>query len=120
MGPLLGYNRPMTYPDPPRSHHDMGGLPAAAVVPTEHDYAIWEKRVDALAVLLSNRDQPLVSTDELRRNIESLGGDAYERMTYYERWIFAIAQTLIQRGVLTVDELGRKIAQVCARESAHD
>jgi len=42
----------------------MGGLPAAAVVPAEHDYAIWEKRVDALLMLLSNRDQPLVSTDE--------------------------------------------------------
>jgi hypothetical protein len=110
----------MTLRDPHRSHHDMGGLPASAVVPAEHDYAIWEKRVDALLVLLSGRDQPLVSTDELRRNIESLGAEAYERMTYYERWIFAVAQTLIQRGVLTVDELGRKIDEVCARESAHD
>jgi Nitrile hydratase beta subunit len=110
----------MTLPDPGRSHHDMGGLPAAAVVPAEHDYAMWEKRVDALLVLLSNRDKPLVSTDELRRNIESLGSESYERMSYYERWIFAIAQTLIERGVLTVDELGRKIERICARESAHE
>jgi Nitrile hydratase beta subunit len=110
----------MTAPDPQRSHHDMGGLPAGTVVASEHDYAIWEKRVDALLVLLSGRDEPLVSTDELRRNIESLGSEAYQRMFYYERWIFAIAQTLVQRGVITVDELGRKIAEVCARESAHD
>jgi hypothetical protein len=110
----------MAFPDLQRSHHDMGGLPAAAVVAAEHDYAMWEKRVDALLVLLSNRAEPLVSTDELRRNIESLGGEAYERMTYYERWIFAVAQTLIQRGVITVDELGRKIEQVRARDSAHD
>jgi len=115
----LGYNRIMVS-DPYRSHHDMGGLPAATVVPAEHDYAMWEKRVDALLVLLSNRQAPLVSTDELRRNIESLGSEAYERMTYYERWIFSIAQTLIQRGVISVDELGSRIQKVSARESGHD
>jgi hypothetical protein len=98
----------------------MGGLPAAAVIAAEHDYAIWEKRVDALLVLLANRKEPLVSVDELRRNIESLGNEAYDRMTYYERWIFAISQTLIQRGVITVDELGRKIEQVSVRDAVHD
>jgi len=38
-------------------------------------------------------------------------------MTYYERWIYAITQTLIQRGVITVDELGRKIEAVKTREA---
>jgi hypothetical protein len=37
-------------------------------------------------------------------------------MSYYERWIYAITQTLIQRGVVTVDELGRKIEEVKARD----
>ena len=37
-------------------------------------------------------------------------------MTYYERWIYAITQTLIQRGVITVDELGRKIKAIRDRE----
>jgi len=110
----------MTLPDPHRSHHDMGGLPGDTVVRAEHDYAMWEKRVDALLVLLGDRQEPLVSTDELRRNIEGLGSEAYERMTYYERWISSIAQTLIQRGVISVDELGRRIQEVTARESAHD
>ena len=30
-------------------------------------------------------------SDERRRAIESLGADAYERLSYYERWIAAIA-----------------------------
>jgi hypothetical protein len=90
----------------------MGGLPAGAVERTEHDYALWEKRVDALMMLLSSKDRRLLTVDELRRNIESLGPDAYDKMTYYERWIYAISQTLIQRGVITVDELGRKIKAV--------
>ena len=109
----------MTGSDPRRSYHDMGGLPAGRVEPTEHDYALWEKRVDALMVLLSQRSKPLLTVDELRRNIESLGPDAYDTMSYYERWISAITQTLIQRGVLTVDELGRKMEAIRAREVPH-
>jgi Nitrile hydratase beta subunit len=93
-----------------RSHHDMGGLPAAEIDPSEHDYALWEKRVDALLVLLSAKN--LMTVDELRRNIESLGAEAYDTMTYYERWIHAITQTLIARGVLSLDELGRRLRAI--------
>lgn len=92
-----------------RGIHDMGGLPAGKVEATEHDYALWEKRVDALMVLLSRKGH--LNVDELRRNIETLGADAYDKMSYYERWIYAITQTLIQRGVVTIEELGAAIAQ---------
>ena len=104
--------------DPRRAHHDVGGLPGTAVEVTEHDYALWEKRVDAILVLLSNKG--LMTVDEMRRNIETLGPDAYDRMTYYERWIHAAAQTMIQRGVVTVDELGRKIVEVKRRTNVFD
>jgi hypothetical protein len=96
-----------------RSHHDMGGLPAGTVEPTEHAYALWEKRVDALLVLLSSAQR--MTVDELRKNIEAIGPDAYDRMSYYERWMHSISQSLIQRGVISIDELGRKMAEVEAR-----
>lgn len=95
-----------------RGIHDMGGLPAGRVQATEHDYALWEKRVDALLVLLSGKGY--VTVDELRRNIETLGAEAYDKMSYYERWIYAITQTLIQRGTVTIEELGAGIAQAQA------
>ena len=91
-----------------RGIHDMGGLPAGKVEAIEHDYALWEKRVDALMVLLSRKGH--MTVDELRRNIETLGADAYDKMSYYERWIYAITQTLIQRGIVTIEELGTEIA----------
>jgi hypothetical protein len=100
-----------------RSHHDMGGLAAGAVVPSEHDYALWEKRVDALMKLLSEPSRNLLSTDELRRNIEALGPDAYDAMSYYERWMAGICATLLQRGAITADELGRKMAEIETREA---
>jgi hypothetical protein len=99
--------------NPRRAHHDMGGLHAGPVESTEHDYALWEKRVDAILTLLSKKG--LMTVDELRRNIESLGPEAYDGMTYYERWMHAVAQTMIQRGVVSIDELGRKIAEVEGR-----
>ncbi|HUK08414.1 MAG TPA: nitrile hydratase [Stellaceae bacterium] len=99
-----------------RGHHDMGGLPAGAVQPTEHDYAHWEKRVDALTSLLRRRN--LLRVDELRRHIESLGPEAYDKMSYYERWIAAITATLLERGAITADELGRKMEAVKHRGGA--
>ena len=94
----------------------MGGLPAGRCERDEHEYEQWEKRVDALMMLLSGRKPDLMKVDELRRNIESLGPAAYDSMGYYERWMHAIAQTLIQRGVISIDELGRKLAEVEARD----
>ena len=95
-----------------RGVHDIGGLPAGKVVATEHDYALWEKRVDALMVLLSKKGH--ITVDELRRNIETLGAEAYDKMSYYERWIYSITQTLIQRGIITIDELGSGIEKARA------
>jgi hypothetical protein len=101
-----------------RGHHDMGGLPAGPVERSEHEYALWEKRVDALMVLLGSPERRLIRVDELRRNIEALPPDAYDKMSYYERWVTSIANTLLQRGVVTTDELGRKMADVAARQGA--
>ena len=101
-----------------RGHHDMGGLPAGKVERTEHDYADWERRVDALMVLLSGirGGRKLMTVDELRKNVEAIGPDAYEKMSYYERWVTSITQTMIQRGVITTEELGRKMQEVQSRE----
>jgi len=100
-----------------RSHHDMGGLPGGKVERGEHDYAEWERRVDALMMLLSGvkGGRKLMTVDELRKNIEAIGPEAYDRMSYYERWVTSITQTMIQRGVITTDELGRKMEQIRAR-----
>ena len=106
--------------DPGRGHHDMGGLPAGPVDRGEHDHALWEKRVDALLVLLSDRKRDLVRVDELRRGIEELGSKAYDELSYYERWIASITGVLLGKGVITTDELGRKMAEVEARAAAED
>jgi hypothetical protein len=97
-----------------RSHHDMGGLPAGKVEPSEHDYAEWERRVDALMMLLTGvvGGKPRMTVDELRKNIEAIGPEAYDRMTYYERWIVSVTQTMLQRGLITTEDLTKKMVEV--------
>ena len=94
--------------------HDVGGRPAPRVEKDEHPHALWEYRVDAMMMLLSARG--LLTTDELRRHIEGLGAGAYDSMDYYERWCAALAAAMIERGVVTADELGRRMAEVAARQ----
>ena len=56
-----------------RRHHDMGGEPAGPVERVEHDYALWEKRVDAILRLLVSPQCKVMTVDELRRGVEQLG-----------------------------------------------
>ena len=97
-----------------RSHHDMGGLPAGRVDRAEHDYSDWERRVDAMAVLLGRKRR--LTVDERRRALETLTPQAYDALSYYERWVVALGQTLIQRGVITSAELARKMLEVEKRD----
>ncbi len=98
-----------------RRHHDMGGLDAGPVEPTEHDFLPWEKKVDALVRLAGGPERKMIVTSELRRSIEGLGPGAYDEMSYYERWISGFTNLMIEKGFITVDELGRKMEEVKAR-----
>jgi hypothetical protein len=101
-----------------RAHHDLGGRPAGAIDRTERELEPWEKRVDAILRLLSDPGRGVIGIDEHRRAVEALGADQYDRLSYYERWITAIANLLLEKGVLTTDELGRKLDEVRARSGA--
>ncbi|MEM9047430.1 MAG: ScnB-like protein [Pseudomonadota bacterium] len=96
-----------------KSWHDMGGDAAGAIDRSEHDFALWEKRVDALMVLTSGKG--LFTVDGLRRALEDLGPEAFETLTYYERWMHAVNRNLIEAGVYAPDELAARIAAVRAR-----
>jgi hypothetical protein len=98
-----------------RGPHDVGGLEAEPMEPRDHELLPWEKRCNALSSVLSARG--LVSVEEKRRAVESLGGEAYEKLEYYERWIVAIAQVLMEKNLLTPDEIGKELAEIQARGS---
>ncbi len=93
--------------------HDMGGQSAGQICADQHDFALWEKRVDALMVLCSGAG--FFTVDGLRRALEDMGEEAFNTMTYYERWIAAINQNLVETGAYTLEELGQRMDEIAAR-----
>ncbi len=93
-----------------RGSHDLGGLPAGAIDLEPHDMTFWEKQIDAMNTVLAQKG--LRRTDENRRYVEMLGQDAYNLLSYYERWTAALARQMVDKGVLTQDEIDAKIAEI--------
>jgi Nitrile hydratase beta subunit len=92
-----------------RGVHDRGGVPSGEPIDRgEHELADWEVLTDALVGTLARNG--LMNVDEMRRGIESMPLDRYERASYYERWLFAIETILSEKGVLEPGELDARLA----------
>ena len=97
--------------------HDLGGEAAGPVDRAEHVLTFWEWRVDAMVRLLLEKGV-LVDFAELRRAIEDLGPQAYDDLTYYERWAMSVATLVAEKGVVSRDELDARIAKLQAQAGA--
>ena len=92
-----------------RAVHDRGGWPTEAPIDrAEHELADWELLTDALLGVLAARR--LMNVDQLRRGIESMPPEEYERASYYERWLYSIETRLLEEGVLAPGELDARLA----------
>ncbi|MCP2686141.1 SH3-like domain-containing protein [Siccirubricoccus soli] len=86
--------------------HDMGGLSRFRCTPVERDEAPpdeFGKKVDALRQVLAQKGY--MTVDELRRGIEAIPEGEYFSLTYYERWLTSITTLLLEKGVVTAEEL---------------
>lgn len=95
-----------------RRPHDLGGLSDGAIEKNGHDFAYWEKQIDSIMRLVSDKERGVLTVDELRRNVEELGPDVYKSLSYYERWILALSDIFLQKGVFSVDEMGQKMSDI--------
>jgi hypothetical protein len=93
--------------------NDIGGLSAGRIEQVDHVLEPWEKRCHALADVLDFHK--LINTEEKRRGVEALGTEMIAKLSYYERWIVAFANILFQKGVLTPEQLAKKMREVEAR-----
>lgn len=88
--------------------HDMGGrFGDGPVVPEPEDgpvfHADWHGR--ALAVTLAAGALGQWNLDSMRHAREKLSPQDYSAFTYYEKWMAALADMLVARGVITPEEL---------------
>ncbi|MGB2874840.1 MAG: hypothetical protein WBB76_05110 [Gaiellaceae bacterium] len=93
-----------------RAVHDRGLWPSDAPIDrSEHELSDWELLTDALVGVLGRHG--VMNVDELRRGIESMPPDEYERASYYERWLYSVEAILTEKGVLAPGELDARLAR---------
>ena len=89
--------------------HDVGGLAFGPIDRTDHDLALWEKRVDAMLILLVGPKKGAFKIDAMRRVIEDYGEQQYDATEYYEKWVRAIRNLILEQEIITPAELAAKL-----------
>ena len=91
--------------------HDRGGWPTQESIDRgEHQLTDWERKMDALGSALAEKG--MVSVDEMRRAIEDIPAKEYESISYYERWVSAIETLLVEKSILSREEIDDKAEEI--------
>lgn len=103
-----------------RRVHDVGGLPAGPVDASDHEDLRWHKEFTATFYALIAPRRRTMRLDELRRAVEDLGEEAYNRLGYFERQLHATASVLVERGLLSWDEIDGRVAEFRDRDAGKE
>jgi len=95
--------------------HDLGGSPGGPVDKSQHAFEDWERLADAVTIALDAKG--IKTTDEHRRAQESLPPEQYRALGYYERWVAATELLLVEKGILTREEVDERSAEIERRWS---
>jgi hypothetical protein len=96
--------------------HDVGGQPDAPAPFLEKEELDWELRTYVTCECLGWRG--VWNSEERRRAENDLGTTLYFGLPYYARWATVAAKTLINKGLITPDELSEKLDEIRTRMQA--
>src|SRR5215213_4810229 len=92
--------------------HDMGGMHGFGPVVREEDeplwHADWERTVYGMQRAI--RARGIINIDESRHGIERMPPAEYLASSYYERWLSSLERNLVEKGIVTQDELASRAA----------
>jgi len=96
--------------------HDMGGMHGFGRVEREENEPVFHARWEGRLFGLTNafRRQRLGNIDEFRHAIERMAPVDYLGSSYYERWLDGNVRLLVEKGVITREELERRMAQLAS------
>ena len=94
--------------------HDLGGQSAGPIERAEHEAEAWQNLVTALMYLLRDHCH-LAKTDEMRRAIEDMNPEDYRRLGYFDKWAVGISTLVVEKGLMTADEITRRVGEISAR-----
>ncbi|MFI6953887.1 hypothetical protein ACIBJI_10450 [Nocardia sp. NPDC050408] len=93
--------------------HDVGGQPDVPIEYREKAEEPWEMNTYVTCECLGWRG--VWNSEERRRAENDLGATLYFGLPYYARWATVAAKVLINKGLITPDELSAKLDDVRAR-----
>jgi len=88
--------------------HDLGGMSGFGAVEIERDEPTFHERWQARAFALNDlamRVLQAYNVHEYRHAVERMNRAHYLAASYYERWLTGVATLLVEKGVVTRDEL---------------
>lgn len=93
------------------SSHDVGGSHGFGPVIAEPDEPVfheeWERHV--FAILLGCLAQGLATGNENRYAMERMGNLRYLNTSYYEHWLIAIESLVVEKGIVSREELDQRL-----------
>jgi nitrile hydratase beta subunit len=100
--------------------HDLGGMHGFGPVEREANepafHEPWEAAV--YAIMRASLGTGQYTLDEFRHGVERMNPAHYLRSGYYEHWLDGIARVLIEKGVVSGDELAARTAFFAERPDA--
>jgi hypothetical protein len=94
--------------------HDMGGMDGFGPIEREENepvfHADWEARIYALNIACGALGK--WNLDRLRYKREVLSPADYLTLSYYESWVVRLENMLVETGLLTREELERRLAEL--------
>lgn len=100
-----------------RQPNDVGGMAAGPINPNSGEPAPWQKLLTAMVTSLGPTRSRIIRIDEFRRAREDIPAEIYNGLTYFEIWTQGIANLLIEKGVVTGDEIRSRMSAIKGRES---
>ena len=92
--------------------HDLGGMHGFGPVEREANepafHEAWEAAV--YAIMIAGLSTGQYNLDEFRHGIERMDPAHYLRSGYYEHWLDGIARLLVEKGVVSAEELAARAA----------
>ena len=96
--------------------HDVGGMHGlGTIVPEPNEpafHAPWEGRMHGIAVTC--QISGVNATPEQRATIERMPPKLYLETSYYEKWLYAYEKILAAKGIITTEDIDRRVAEQAA------
>jgi nitrile hydratase subunit beta len=93
--------------------HDMGGMQGLGRVEVERNEPVFHKEWEKVVFVMqwTTGFRGLFNTDEFRHSMERMNPVHYLSSRYYEHWLCGMETLLVEKGILSKQELDQRISK---------